>query len=85
MATHLGMLGRGSPREHAVANQALAHILTDDDEHLANLVAGGGTRLSPTCFVRSHVDQQLSQKVYPTDQHIREFLGQWIHSLAAAA
>jgi hypothetical protein len=26
-----------------------------------------------------------AQKVYPTDQHIREFLGQWIHSLAAAA
>jgi hypothetical protein len=25
------------------------------------------------------------QKVYPTDQHIREFLGHSIHALAAAA
>jgi len=31
------------------------------------------------------VQAPMVSKVYPTDQHIREFLGQWIHSLAAAA
>ena len=31
------------------------------------------------CYAR------LVQNLYPPDQHGREFLGQWIHSLAAAA
>jgi len=51
-----GVLGGGSPRELTFANQALANILTDDDEHLANLVGADGARPSP--FVGSHVDQQ---------------------------
>jgi hypothetical protein len=51
------VLGGGSPRELTVANQALAHILTDDDEHIANLVAADGARASPSFVVSSHVDQ----------------------------
>jgi hypothetical protein len=53
-----GVLGGGSPREHTVANQALAHVLTDDDEYLADLVSAGGTRVSLGFIVSSHVDQQ---------------------------
>jgi hypothetical protein len=33
------VFSRGSPREHTFTDQAHAHILTDDDEYLANLVA----------------------------------------------
>ncbi len=35
-----------------------AHALTDDDEHLADLVDAGGARLSPSFIFSSHVDQQ---------------------------
>ena len=50
-------------------------------------------RLEAVCFRRGRervqprirVQPLVVSKVYPTDQHIREFLGQWIHSLAAAA
>jgi hypothetical protein len=34
--------------KHTVANEALAHILTDDDEHLANLVGTGA--VAPRLF-----------------------------------
>jgi len=36
------MLGGGSPSEHTIADQASTHLLTDDDEYLANLVGAGG-------------------------------------------
>jgi hypothetical protein len=52
------VLGSALPREHTVADQAPAYVLTDDDEYLANLVAAGGARLSPSFFVSSHVDKQ---------------------------
>jgi hypothetical protein len=58
------MLKGGSSREHTLTDQALAHVRTDDDEHLANLVASAnlvaadGTRLLPSFVVSSHVDQQ---------------------------
>jgi hypothetical protein len=51
------MLRGGSPRERTFTNQTLAHVLTKDDEHLANLIAAGEARASPSCFVSSHVDQ----------------------------
>jgi hypothetical protein len=38
------VFGSAMPREHAVANQALAHVLTDDKEHLADLVGARGVR-----------------------------------------
>jgi len=40
------MFASALPREHPVADQALAHVLTDDDEHLANLVGADGARVS---------------------------------------
>ena len=40
------MLGGGSPREELFADEALAHVLTDDNEHLANLVGAGAARAS---------------------------------------
>jgi hypothetical protein len=47
----------GSPSEQLLADQTPAHILTDDKEHLANLIGMRGIRASPSCFVSSHVDQ----------------------------
>lgn len=52
------MFGGGSPRKELFADKALAHVLTDDDEHLADLVGASGVRASPSCFASSHVDQQ---------------------------
>jgi hypothetical protein len=51
------VFGGGSPREHTVTDQALAHVLIDDDEHLADPVDANGTSASRSCFVSSHVDQ----------------------------
>jgi hypothetical protein len=50
-------------------------------------------RLEAVCFRRGRervqprilVQPLVVSKVYPPDQHIRRFLGQWIHTLAAAA
>jgi hypothetical protein len=58
IADHLGVFGRGSPREHTFTNQTLAHVLTKDDEHLANLITASEARASPSCFVSSHGDHQ---------------------------
>jgi hypothetical protein len=33
------MVGSALPREHAVTDQTLPHVLTDYHEHFANLVA----------------------------------------------
>jgi hypothetical protein len=52
------MLRGGSPRERAFTNQAPAHVPTDDDEYLANLVSADGVCASPSLFVSSHVDPQ---------------------------
>jgi hypothetical protein len=35
------MLGGGSPREEFFADEAPAHVLTDDNEHFADLVSAG--------------------------------------------
>ena len=40
------MLGGGSPREELFADEALAHALADDNEHLAYLVGACGARAS---------------------------------------
>jgi coenzyme F420-reducing hydrogenase gamma subunit len=42
------MLTGCPPREHTFADQALAHLLTDDDEDLADLVGASGARASPS-------------------------------------
>jgi hypothetical protein len=52
------VLGSAMPRERTFTDQALAYVPTDDDEYLANLVAAGEARLSPSLFVSSHVDKQ---------------------------
>jgi hypothetical protein len=57
-ATHLGVFSGRSPREELFADQTPAHILTDDKEHLADLVGASGARLSSSLFVGSHIDQQ---------------------------
>ena len=51
---HLGVFRRGSPREEFFADEALAHALPDDDEHLADLVCGCAGRASLVFVVGSH-------------------------------
>jgi hypothetical protein len=51
------MFGRSSPRKQTFTNQTLSEVLTKDDEHLADLIAGGEARASPSGFVSSHVGQ----------------------------
>ena len=48
------MLGCGSPREHTFTNQTPADILTDNFEHLANLVGANGAYASLSVFISSH-------------------------------
>jgi hypothetical protein len=57
---HLGGLRGGSPREESFAGETLAHVLTNDDEYLANLVAASGAYVSLSFFVSSHVERQPS-------------------------
>jgi len=57
-ANHVGVFSGRSPREELFADETPAHALTDDNEHLANLVAADGTRLLPSFVVSSHVDHQ---------------------------
>jgi hypothetical protein len=52
------MIGSLLRREHLIADEALAHVLADDNEHLADLVSPRGVPASPSCFVSSHVDQE---------------------------
>jgi hypothetical protein len=50
-AVHLGVLATGLPSEHLVANKALAQIVTNCAEDLANLLV-----LSPVmCFLPRHL------------------------------
>ena len=49
------MLGGGSPREEFFADEALAHAMSDDDEHLADLVGACAGRASLVFVVGSHV------------------------------
>jgi hypothetical protein len=46
------------PREHTFTDQALAQVLTDDNEDLPDPVDADGARLSPSLFVSIHVDQE---------------------------
>jgi len=48
------VLGGGSPREEFFADEAPAHALADDDEHLADLVGACGARAALCFFVSSH-------------------------------
>jgi hypothetical protein len=55
IATYFGMLRSGSPGEELIADEAPAHILPDDNEHLADLVGACGApevfggEMSETC------------------------------------
>jgi len=49
------MFGGGSPREELFADGALAHALTDDNKHFADLVSVGGVRVSLRFFVSGHL------------------------------
>jgi hypothetical protein len=51
---HLGVFGGGSPREELFADEALANALTDDNEHLADLVCACADRGSLVFVVGSH-------------------------------
>ncbi|MGA8442546.1 MAG: hypothetical protein WB762_20615 [Candidatus Sulfotelmatobacter sp.] len=44
IANHLGVFSGPSPCEELFADKALAHVLTDDKEHLADLVGARGVR-----------------------------------------
>lgn len=48
------------PREHTLADQALVHVLTEGDEHFADLVGVDGSRSSLRSFASSHAEQQSS-------------------------
>ena len=52
---HLGVFSGGPPREELFADEALAHLLTDDDEHLADLVCGCAGRPSLVFVGGRHV------------------------------
>ena len=54
------MLGGCSPREKFFADEAPAHALADDSEHLADLVGAGGARASLVFIVGSHVRLEAS-------------------------
>src|SRR5450755_3066629 len=54
-ADNFCVLGGGSPREELFADEALAHALTDDNEHLADLVGECAGRASLVFVVCSHV------------------------------
>jgi hypothetical protein len=58
------MFGSALTREHTIADQALASVLTDHNEHLANLIGADGACGSRGCFVSSHVAQQCVTKVH---------------------
>jgi hypothetical protein len=58
MTNHLGMFGCGSLCKHTFTDQALAYILSDDKEHLADLFGAHGVRASPSFFATSHVGRQ---------------------------
>jgi hypothetical protein len=51
---HLGVFRRGSAREEFFADEALAHALPDDEEHLADLINACGARASLFFVVGSH-------------------------------
>jgi hypothetical protein len=52
------MFRGGPPREESVADETPAHVLTNDDEHLTELVAPRGACACLDVFVSSHVDWQ---------------------------
>jgi hypothetical protein len=62
------VFGSVLPREHTVADKALAHVLTNDYKHFPNLVNAPAARVSRCYVVSSHVDQQLSHKGMLADQ-----------------
>jgi hypothetical protein len=49
------MLRGGSLREEFLADKALAHAVTDDNEHLSDLVGACGASASLVLIVGSHV------------------------------
>jgi len=44
-ASYVSMLRGGSPGEQLFADKALAHVLTNDKEHLVDLVGARGVRV----------------------------------------
>jgi hypothetical protein len=62
------MVGSLSRREHAIADKAPARVLTDDSEHLADLVGSHGARVSLSFFFSSNVGRLLHSQVQSTAQ-----------------
>jgi hypothetical protein len=56
MALHLGVIGDGLPGECLFADEAPAHVLTDDNEYLASPVGMGDPFAALTFAVRDHIE-----------------------------
>jgi hypothetical protein len=56
------MFGRGSSRKELFADETPANALTDDKEHLADLVGVRGFRALPSLFVSTHVRSDESRR-----------------------
>jgi hypothetical protein len=70
---HLGVFGGGSPREELFADEALAYPLTDDNEHLADLVCACAGRPSLAFVIGSHVaprGQPPAQGLHPNPRAV---------------
>src|SRR5580658_1641789 len=73
ITVHLGVFRRGSPRVEFFADEAPAHALADDDEHLAYLVGACAGRPSLVFVGNRHVDsrgQPLAQVLHPNPRAV---------------
>jgi hypothetical protein len=67
------MLRGGLPREHPVADQALAHVPTDDNEPLADLVGMGDPFAAIAFAIQRRNDPQCFQ-FFPYSREFEFFL-----------
>ena len=57
MQRTIEMLRSGLPREHTITNQALAQVLANDKEYLADLIgAVGACPMTFVVVVRNHIE-----------------------------
>jgi hypothetical protein len=56
------MFGSALLREKVFADKALANVLSDDNENLADLVGARGVRVSPGSIVSSHCRSAMSHE-----------------------
>src|SRR5208282_2529088 len=68
----------------SISERIAVNVARQTSDSLAATLRGNGGAGKINSRAKT-VRGTCAQKVYPTDQHIREFLGQWIHSLATPA